>query len=167
MIGDFVFGLSPRLGLSCRALALAGVLSACTPMRSTIQPPFPYQGALYEEAQIRVIADAYCKNIAPSRQPAFAFTTDGCSMVPDGDWGACCVEHDMKYWCGGDREQRLDADKELKQCVASDAGPARAQLMFLGTRLGGLRRLPFGWRWGYGHSWTLLPHRDNEDAQNE
>ena len=29
--------------------------------------------------------------------PDRIFTTDGCSVWPDSDWGHCCVEHDISY----------------------------------------------------------------------
>ncbi len=79
------------------------------------------------------------------------FTTDGCSMFPDGDWGGCCVEHDKHYWRGGDRQERLAADILLSVCVWKKTDSiVLAFLMFLGVRIGGMPYLPTPWRWGYG-----------------
>jgi hypothetical protein len=84
------------------------------------------------------------------------FTTDGCSLFPDGNpknktlWLACCEEHDRKYWMGGTKAERLDADLELRACVAATGQPRTAEWMLRGTRLGGTPYLPAGFRWGYG-----------------
>lgn len=90
-------------------------------------------------------------NLAP-------FTSDGCSLFPDGSfnntkrWAHCCHAHDIDYWQGGTKAQRLTSDKRLEQCV-SDAGlPGLGQLMFLGVRLGGIPMAPTSFRWGYGWS---------------
>jgi hypothetical protein len=86
------------------------------------------------------------------------FTTDGCSHFPDGtlenptQWQSCCVTHDFRYWMGGTRAERLDADRELRACVAKTGEPVVAELMFAGVRLGGSAQLPTPFRWGYGWS---------------
>ena len=84
------------------------------------------------------------------------FTTDGCSRFPDGTsskptlWLACCTVHDIAYWQGGTAEQRLQADRVLKQCVNAVGEPTIASLMFAGVRVGGSPYLPTAFRWGYG-----------------
>ena len=84
------------------------------------------------------------------------FTTDGCSRFPDGTssepelWLDCCTVHDVAYWQGGTSEQRLQADKVLKQCVIAAGEPTIASLMFAGVRVGGTPYLPTAFRWGYG-----------------
>jgi len=91
-----------------------------------------------------------------------AFTTDGCSMFPDGTyqqnelWLSCCTAHDIAYWQGGTFEQRLNADQELKSCVAKVGQPEIAQLMLMGVRAGGTPYLPTSFRWGYGWSYPKL-----------
>ncbi len=88
-----------------------------------------------------------------------AFSTDGCSMFPDGTfqqnelWLSCCTAHDIAYWQGGSFEQRLNADQELKSCVAKVGQPEIAQLMLMGVRGGGTPYLPTSFRWGYGWSY--------------
>lgn len=89
-------------------------------------------------------------------QPA-PFTTDGCSLFPDralvgsADWCDCCLAHDLAYWRGGTEAQRLDADRELRACVARKTGNhALAETMFVGVRTGGRPQLNTPFRWGYG-----------------
>ena len=84
------------------------------------------------------------------------FTSDGCSSFPDGTlaeknlWLKCCVEHDKSYWIGGTKQQRLDADVALKQCVESVGKPRIAEMMLAGVRVGGSPYWPTKFRWGYG-----------------
>jgi len=84
------------------------------------------------------------------------FASDGCSAFPDGTymqnrlWLQCCKAHDFAYWQGGTYRQRLDADKELKQCVAKVGEPEIALLMLAGVRVGGTPFLPTSFRWSYG-----------------
>jgi len=80
------------------------------------------------------------------------FSTDGCSMFPDGKWRECCVEHDKAYWKGDpeDKEGRRKADLELMACVARKGYPFTAFVMYVGVRIGGSSWWPTSWRWGYG-----------------
>ncbi len=84
------------------------------------------------------------------------FTSDGCSMFPDGTlsqqqlWLECCTEHDKAYWAGGTYQQRKQADIALKQCVTAVGEPQIAQLMLAGVRVGGSPYWPTQFRWGYG-----------------
>ncbi len=91
---------------------------------------------------------------SPSIKP---FKTDGCSLFPDGDltdrnrWCDCCVTHDIAYWQGGTKEQRLAADNALKACVLRKTGnPMLAEMMYKGIRAGGSSVFPNWYRWGYG-----------------
>ena len=76
-----------------------------------------------------------------SVMPEHHFTTDGCSMWPDGPWVDCCVSHDIAYWCSGNAEDRLAADKELQKCANDASFSPMGTLMLLGVRLGGGPRL--------------------------
>lgn len=87
---------------------------------------------------------------AGTQVPAHDFTTDGCSLWPDGTWAACCVEHDAAYWCGGDADDRRDADIALYRCVSDCCSGNMGRLMYLGVRVGGIPWQPFPWRWAYG-----------------
>lgn len=83
----------------------------------------------------------------------YPFTTDGCSMWPDGNYGGCCVEHDDAYWQGGTWRERREADRKLMACVVLKGHPFLALLIYLGVRIGGIGLLPTPWRWGYGWKW--------------
>jgi len=84
------------------------------------------------------------------------FTTDGCSVFPDGTiaqqslWANCCISHDFAYWKGGTNQQRLDADKDLEDCVAKVGEPEIAKIMLAGVRVGGSPHFNTPFRWGYG-----------------
>ena len=100
------------------------------------------------------------------------FTTDGCSLFPNGVpehktlWLACCEEHDRKYWAGGTKKERLDADLELRSCVAATGQPRVAALMLGGVRAGGTPYMPTWFRWGYG--WTdFRGYRPLTDAERK
>ena len=96
---------------------------------------------------------ASAENIKP-------FTSDGCSVFPDGTfeqkelWLSCCTVHDYAYWQGGTYEERLIADKELRQCVSKVGEPQIANLMLAGVRVWGSPYLPASFRWGYGWSYS-------------
>ena len=101
------------------------------------------------------------------------FTSDGCSLFPDGTfeqnelWLSCCTAHDLAYWQGGTYEQRLDADNELRQCVAKVGEPQIANLMLAGVRVGGSPYFPTSYRWGYGWSYSRFykPLTEEEKLQ--
>lgn len=91
-----------------------------------------------------------------SRPRLKPYTTDGCSLFPDGTpehkrlWLHCCEAHDRKYWLGGPKAERLSADRDLRACVAAVDRPKTGEWMLAGTRAGGTPYLPTGFRWGYG-----------------
>ena len=84
------------------------------------------------------------------------FTTDGCSMFPDGTiwdsalWRECCVAHDLAYWKGGDYWARMAADEALLSCVDDLGEPVIGVMMLLGVRIGGSPFWPTHFKWGYG-----------------
>lgn len=84
------------------------------------------------------------------------FTTDGCSVFPDGNikhhslWVNCCIRHDLAYWKGGTYDERNLADQTLKLCVANVGQSKIAAIMMAGVRVGGTPYLPTSYRWGYG-----------------
>lgn len=86
------------------------------------------------------------------------FSTDGCSMFPDGTayektlWRDCCVVHDWSYWQGGTYQQRAAADEALAECVAQLGEKDISELMHTGVAIGGTPYLPSEFRWGYGWS---------------
>jgi len=85
------------------------------------------------------------------------FTTDGCSLFPDGTlrsrdrWFGCCYVHDVRYWEGGTEDARKRADGALRACVLEATGDAvLANLMYDGVRVGGHPAFPVPYRWGFG-----------------
>jgi hypothetical protein len=103
-----------------------------------------------------LLATALCLPLTALAAELRPFTTDGCSDFPNGTlrqktlWLSCCIEHDRAYWKGGTRNERVLADKGLRDCVASVGEPVIAQLMLAGVRVGGTPYLPTQFRWGYG-----------------
>lgn len=129
----------------------AAALAACTPHRHAAVFYEMDPAALYRLEQ-RALERCAVRR-ADGRLPPHAFTTDGCSAWPDGNWRECCVEHDAAYWCGGSAAARAAADAALGRCVAWLGHPLIGAVMHLGTRIGGHPWLPFPWRWGYGWDW--------------
>ncbi|CAN5416397.1 hypothetical protein BH20ACI1_BH20ACI1_17050 [soil metagenome] len=81
------------------------------------------------------------------------FKSDGCSMFPDCDYRACCVEHDKEYYIGGSWKQRWRSDKKLYKCVAAKKGFQHkiiSSIMWLGVRAFAVPWLPTSFRWGFG-----------------
>ena len=119
---------------------------------------------------ILILLFCYDVSMADEIKP---FTTDGCSLSPDGDiannvkWMDCCVRHDYAYWKGGTREQRRIADLQLKQCVSELGEKDISLIMHLGVRLGGDPYFPTWYRWGYGWSYFrgYQALSDEEEAQ--
>ena len=96
---------------------------------------------------------------AKSPIPLKPFSTDGCSLFPDGNcqeknlWRDCCIDHDKAYWQGGTRADRRQADAELERCVCEKSGnPALAKVMHDAVQLFGTPASPMWYRWAYG--WT-------------
>lgn len=89
-----------------------------------------------------------------------SFASDGCSVFPDGvpgqkdQWKSCCVDHDLAYWQGGTRGERMAADKTLVKCVAEAGAPKVATMMKIGVWFGGTPYLPLPFRWGFGWSYS-------------
>lgn len=125
------------------------VVTGCTPRVHTMAP-YRDDPALGEALAARAAAACAARGAVVPPAP---FRTDGCSAWPDATWGACCVEHDVAYWCGGSAAERLAADRELRACVDAIAGGGWATVMYWGVRLGGSDRMPLPWRWGYGWPW--------------
>ena len=88
------------------------------------------------------------------------FTSDGCSIFPDGTleqqslWLDCCVRHDLAYWKGGTYAEKQQADQDLQMCVTQVGEPRIADIMLAGVKAGGSAYLPTPYRWGYG--WPYL-----------
>ncbi len=120
------------------------------PLMRTIHYTTPLHAALLAAALVLAAGPARAQD---QLKP---FTTDGCSEFPNGTprqkdlWLKCCITHDKKYWAGGTYDERLQADRELRSCVAAVGEPAIAALMLAGVRVGGSPSLNTSFRWGYG-----------------
>jgi hypothetical protein len=88
---------------------------------------------------------------------------DGCSMAPDLDFPRCCDRHDVRYWPGGSKAERRQADLEFRQCIEAADHPLLAGIYYYGVRIGGSPYLPTPWRWGFGWDYP----RDYQDCGNE
>lgn len=98
-------------------------------------------------------------------------TTNGCSLVPDGQMLPCCTGHDVDYWRGGTADERKTADQRFMMCVESTTGSrAFSQLAYHGVRVGGNPWLPpsagwgYGWRFGRGYA-PLDPNEQQRAAE--
>jgi len=98
------------------------------------------------------------------------FTSDGCSMFPDGEWKHCCFAHDATYWVGGTQVERYEADLLIKKCIAQSGHPVIARIMYRGIRVGGRPSTGRSYRWGYGWSYPIgyrkLNFEQLQSAQN-
>jgi hypothetical protein len=111
---------------------------------------------IYAAFSLRVIAMLACCTAAWATDLK-DFTSDGCSLFPDGTvgdrakWCECCFQHDIAYWRGGAEQERKTADEALRACVFERTGDeALAETMYLGARAGGHPVFPTWYRWGYG-----------------
>jgi hypothetical protein len=63
-------------------------------------------------------------------------STDGCTAVPDFDFGAdCCAQHDYHYHAQD--ISRKEADKKLRQCIQAKGYIVLPWLYWLGVRVFG------------------------------
>lgn len=138
-------------------LLLVAVFSSagCTPSNSTIRPPYVLEGAEFDESQLHALAIARCAATSQT-VPEHSFTTDGCTMWPDDSWLSCCIEHDLRYWCGGTEANREEADQGLRSCMSGEHHKIAGATMYFGVRAFGHPLWPFSWRWGYGRAWPSL-----------
>lgn len=82
--------------------------------------------------------------------PNKEFWSDGCTLWPDSvlgiDWQDSCIKHDISYWLGGGEDERLIADKKLRDEINAII-PGIGNIVYLGVRIGGQSFFPF-WGWG-------------------
>ena len=131
-------------------LAVAVASAACAASsRSDAESKASIDG----DATLAQRAEQFCAEAGwPAGLPTRPFTTDGCSAWPDGTIHACCVDHDIEYWCGGTAQMRKESDRRLGECAARREYWLH-DFVYLGVRMGGVPWLPTPWRWGYGHEY--------------
>ena len=141
---------APHTRIELRAPVLVTTIFAAFLLSCATVPRDPESPTWAEEPLVDH-AHRWCADAGhPAGPPPRPFVTDGCSVWPDGDLYWCCVEHDIAYWCGGSRDDRLAADRTLRDCAEVE-DPGQADLVYAGVRMGGVPWLPTAWRWGYGH----------------
>jgi len=117
------------------------------------------------------IRDVKTKKVAKLKNELLPFKTDGCSYFPDGTltnnkkWLNCCIDHDKSYYKGGTKNQKLIADKKLKNCVKNLGYPNIAKLMFFGVQLAGDAKYDTPYRWGYG--WKINRYYDKINEKED
>lgn len=90
------------------------------------------------------------------RNVLMSFTTDGCTDFDEDFFSAagiiheCCVQHDFRYWLGGAKNDRLDADQQLRACISQAQGPLVAAAMYRAVRIFGRPGTGKSYQWGYG-----------------
>ena len=102
-----------------------------------------------------------------STKPVHACRMDGCTLAPDFNFAACCDAHDVVYWQGGNAEDRLEADRTFRQCIADGGRTGLAAVYYRGVRFGGVGWLPTPWRWGFGWSFPRSAQRANDACDVE
>lgn len=91
-------------------------------------------------------------------KPPLSFTQDGCSLFVDSffghDFSDACLNHDIKYWAGGSKEERKLADIALREDISHTGplGPIIAPIMYAGVRMFGNSFVTHAVdaNWGYG-----------------
>lgn len=83
--------------------------------------------------------------------------TDFCTNFSEGtrenreQWKHCCLIHDMYFWAGGAKDDRLNADLELKACIAETGAQRIAELIFHSVRLGSYSPIKYSKKkWNHG-----------------
>lgn len=116
---------------------------------------------------ILLFSSSLVKAEAPGIAP---FTSDYCSSWFEGNWAECCFTHDLSYWMGGTKEDRLAADLQLNKCVHKKSA-FQGFIMYYGVRIGGRPNYNTSYRWGYGwpkgRGYKALSSRELESVVDE
>jgi hypothetical protein len=71
------------------------------------------------------------------------YLCNACTWFPEGPWTEGCEQHDLDYHNGGTKQDRLDADRRLREYFAAVGYPKLGQAVFLAVR--GLAGKKFRW----------------------
>ena len=107
-----------------------------------------------------------------------SFETDFCTNYPEGTqekpelWKHCCLMHDMFFWAGGNKADRLDADLKLKNCIADTGSLYQARIMYLAVRAGSYSPIKYPkmkWNngWDKRPDFQSLSSRDIDNVEEE
>ena len=105
--------------------------------------------------------------LAAGAQADRACRVDGCTLAPDFTFASCCDAHDVAYWQGGSRMDRLAADQQFRACVTDKSNAVAAWLYYAGVRVGGAGFLPTPWRWGFGWNYPRTAPAENQIEKQE
>lgn len=112
-----------------------------------------------EATELRSMQDLFGQFTNGRQIPSRRFVSDGCTLSTDAFGKNCCELHDLAYWLGGPRDERLVADRRLRECTR-----ARSRvywlIQYLGVRIFGGRFAPDfilnkQFRWGFGWEYPL------------
>ena len=104
-----------------------------------------------------------------------AFSSNGCSVFPDGPTYGCCYVHDMAYWAGGTAAERRKADRALELCAGDVSNHVVGGIMYAAVTIFGTPGVPTRVQWGYGwedsrqigYSELTRAERDQVDARKQ
>lgn len=111
--------------------------------------------------KLKLITALFVMTFVPSLKAELSlkpFKTDGCTLFIDGTnkapglWRHCCVEHDLRYWFGGSKEDMDATDVRLKSCVEKVAGSTWANIIYTGVRTGHHSPIKNKTQWNWGWS---------------
>lgn len=90
------------------------------------------------------------------------FCTDGCSVVGNLTWNSflCCVDHDLAYWRGGDRIDKIVGDSNFYTCLLKGDGKRVADLYTTSVALCGDKY--WGVSWGNRPKFLALTSEEKE-----
>jgi hypothetical protein len=86
------------------------------------------------------------------------FETDYCTNYPEGTrkhpdlWKHCCLIHDMFFWAGGSKQDRNNADLDLKSCIEKTGAAHQARIMYAAVRAGSYSPIKYPKK-KWGNSW--------------
>lgn len=106
------------------------------------------------------------------------FETDYCTNYPEGpkekpdQWKHCCLVHDMYFWAGGNKQNRYDADLELKSCIEATGALHQAKIMYYAVRIGSYSPIKYSkkkWNngWSKRASFQTLSLEDIQSIEKE
>jgi len=78
------------------------------------------------------------------------FETDTCTFFFDGNWQDCCIKHDLRYWYGGTKKEKYQADQKLESCVYKKSNRFISRLIYSGVRVGHYSPIKSRFKWGWG-----------------
>lgn len=114
-------------------------------------------GSLLSEsdvARLRELQHVFSLMTHDRKTPPKMFVSDGCTLSTDAFGQECCVLHDLAYWLGGTRAEKLAADQRVYVCTKQKSR-WYAPIQYFGVRIGGGRFVPDfilnkQFRWGFG-----------------